>query len=105
MPVIDITAPPLEPQELADRLRRAPWRRYVSLGDSLTVGLGDPVEGYPNMAWTEATGQAFKQLLPDFESLHLGKPYLTARQVREEQLQPALDFEPDPATVPAGRND
>ena len=79
---------PLEPEELADRLRRAPWRRYVTLGDSLIVGLGDPVEGYPNMAWTEATGQAFTQLHPDFEFLNLGKPYLTARQVRETQLQP-----------------
>src|SRR3954454_8259627 len=100
-----MTAPPLEPEELADRLRRAPWRRYVTLGDSLIVGLGDLVEGYPNMAWTEATGQAFKQLHPDFEFLNLGKPYLTARQVRETQLQPALDFEPGLAAVLAGGND
>ena len=100
-----MTAPPLEPEELADRLRRARWRRYVTLGDSLIVGLGDPVEGYPNMAWTEAIGQAFKQLHPDFEFLNLGKPYLTARQVRETQLQPALDFEPHLATALAGGND
>src|SRR3954447_25916801 len=103
MPVIDVTTPPLEPQELADRLRRVRWRRYVVLGDSLIVGLGDPVAGYPNMAWTEAIGQAFKQLHPDFEFLNLVKPYLTARQVRDTQLQPALDFEPDLATVLAGR--
>ena len=45
MPVMDITAPPLEREELDDGLRRAPWRRFVSLGDSLIVGLGDPVEG------------------------------------------------------------
>ena len=100
-----MTAPPLEPEELADRLRRAPWRRYVTIGDSLVVGLGDPVEGYPDMAWTEATGQAFKQLHPDFEFLNLGERYLSARPVRETQLQPALDFEPDLATVLAGGND
>jgi lysophospholipase L1-like esterase len=105
MPVMDITAPPLEPEELADRLCRAPWRRFVTIGDSLTEGLGDPVEGYPNMAWAEAIGQAFKQLHPDFAFLNLGKRYLTARQVREMQLQPALDFEPDLATVLAGGND
>ena len=105
MPVIDVTAPPLEPEELADRLRRAPWRRYVTIGDSLTEGLGDPVEGYPNTAWAEAIGQAFKQLHPDFAFLNLGKRYLTARQVRETQLQPALAFEPDLATVLAGGND
>lgn len=105
MPFIDITAPPLEPDELADRLGRARWRRYVSLGDSLTVGLGDPVEGYPTMPWTEAVGQAFRERHPDFEFLKLGEPYVTARQVRETQLQPALDFEPDLATVLAGGND
>jgi lysophospholipase L1-like esterase len=102
---MDKTAAPLEPEELADRLRRAPWRRYVAIGDSLTEGLGDPVEGYPNMAWAEAIGQAFKQLHPDFAFLSLGRRYLTARQVRETQLQPALDFEPDLATVLAGGND
>lgn len=105
MPVIDITAPPLEPEELTGRLRRAPWRRYVAIGDSLTEGLGDAVEGYPNMPWPEATAQAFKQLHPDFEIINLGKRYLSARQVRETQLQPALDFEPDLVTVLAGGND
>jgi lysophospholipase L1-like esterase len=105
VPVMDMTAPPLESEELADRLRRAPWRRYVAIGDSLTEGLGDPVEGYPNMSWAEAPAQAFKRLHPDFTFLNLGKRYLTARQVRETQLQPALDFEPDLATVLAGGND
>src|SRR4051812_2182460 len=105
MPVVDITAPPLAPEELADRLRRAPWRRYVAIGDSLTEGLGDPVDGYPDMTWPEATAHAFQQLHPDFKFLNLGKRYLTARQVRETQLQPALDFEPDLVTVLAGGND
>jgi lysophospholipase L1-like esterase len=100
-----MTARPPEPEELADRLRRAPWRRYVTIGDSLTEGLGDPVEGYPNMAWADAIGHAFKQLHPDFAFLNLGKRYLTARQLRETRLQPALDFEPDLATVLAGGND
>ena len=105
MPVIDMTAPSLEPEELADRLRRAPWRRYVTIGDSVTEGLGDPVEGYPDMSWAEAIAQAFKQLHPDFAFLNLGKRYLTAREVRETQIQPALDFEPDLTTVLAGGND
>ncbi len=46
MPVVDFTAPRLGPEELADRLRRAPWRRYVAIGDSLTEGVGDPVRGF-----------------------------------------------------------
>lgn len=100
-----MTAPPLEPEELTDRLRRAPWRRYVTVGDSLIEGLGDPVEGYPNVGWPNATGQALKRLHPDFEHLNLGERYLTARQVRETQLQRAVDFQPDLATVLAGGND
>jgi lysophospholipase L1-like esterase len=102
---MDMTAPPLEPEELADRLRRAPWRRYVAIGDSVTEGLGDPVEGYPNRSWVESIADAFKRVHPDFEFLNLGERYLTARQVRETQLQPALDFEPDLTTVLAGGND
>jgi lysophospholipase L1-like esterase len=100
-----MTAPPLGPEELTDRLGRAPWRRYVAIGDSLTEGLGDPVEGYPDMPWAEAIADAFKQRHPDFAFLNLGTRYLAARQVRETQLQPALDFEPDLATVLAGGND
>lgn len=105
MPVVDFTAPRLGPEELADRLRRAPWRRYATLGDSLTEGLGDPVEGYPDLAWAQATANAFKEQHPDFEFLNLGQRYATAKQVRETQLQPALDFQPDLATVLAGGND
>ncbi|HEX8051465.1 MAG TPA: SGNH/GDSL hydrolase family protein [Thermoleophilaceae bacterium] len=105
MRAIDITAPPLEPEELTDRLRRAPWRRYVTLGDSLVEGIGDPVEGYPEMGWAEATGRTFKELHADFEFLNLGKRFLTADRVRMTQLQPALDFEPDLAAVLAGGND
>jgi lysophospholipase L1-like esterase len=105
MPATDITAPPLDPEQLADRLRRAPWRRYVAIGDSLTEGLGDPVEGYPHMSWTDSIARAFKRLHPDFEYLNLGERYLTARQVRETQLEAALAFAPDLATVVAGGND
>jgi lysophospholipase L1-like esterase len=105
MLVVDLTAPPLDPEELTDRLRRATWRRFAALGDSLVEGLGDPVDGYPTRSWPETTAQAFEQVHPDFEFLNLGKRYITSRQVRETQLQPALDFEPDLATVMAGGND
>lgn len=105
MRFVDITAPPLPADELTDRLRRAPWRRYAAIGDSLIEGLGDPVPGYPRMGWPDATAEAFKRAHPDFEYLNLGKRYLTARQVRETQLQRAVDFRPDLATVLAGGND
>lgn len=105
MPLVDLTAPPLGPDELTDRLRRAPWRRFVAIGDSLTEGLGDPVEGYPTTPWADGIADAFKQVHPDFAYLNLGKRYLAAREVRETQLQPAIDFGPDLASVLAGGND
>lgn len=105
MPFVDLTAAPLEPDELDERLRGAPWRRYVAIGDSLIEGLGDQVEGYPTTGWPDSTAQTFKRLHPDFEFLNLGQRYLTSRQVRENQLQAAVDFKPDLATVLAGGND
>ena len=105
MPTLDLTAPPHESEDLAGRLRSAPWRRCVAIGDSLTEGLGDSVEGYPDRPWADAIAHAFKELHSDFTFLNLGERYLTARQVRETQLQPALDFDPDLAIVLAGGND
>jgi lysophospholipase L1-like esterase len=105
MPLVDLTAPPLSPEEVTDRLSRAPWRRFVAIGDSLTEGLGDPVEGYPTIPWAEGIAKRLEEQHPDFAFLNLGKRYLSARQVRETQLQPAIDFRPDLASVLAGGND
>ena len=105
MPRVEHNAPELTEEQLTERLRRAPWRRFAALGDSLTEGLGDPVEGYPNRPWVPLVNERFRSLHPDFETLNLGKRYLTAAQVRETQLEPALEFGPDLASVLAGGND
>ena len=82
--IAGLAAPPLEPEELADRLRRAPWRRYVTIGDSLTEGLGDPVEGYPIGAFRSlessnlspsvyGPGRKFS-MAPVIESIEIDRP-------------------------------
>lgn len=105
MPTVDFSAPQPNSGFLLDRLREARWRRFAALGDSLTEGIGDDVAGYVRTPWVAAVATALKGLHPDFSFLNLGQRALTTRQIRETQLQPALEFKPDLASVLAGGND
>jgi lysophospholipase L1-like esterase len=82
-----------------------PWRRYVAIGDSTTEGLGDPTPGYPDVGWPDMVAEALRGIRPDLEYLNLGKRFLRSGEVREQQLEAALDFEPDLASVVVGGND
>jgi lysophospholipase L1-like esterase len=95
--------------DLADRARElfpeVPWRRYVAVGDSITEGIGDPVPGYPDGGWVPTVGRILKQLRPDFEHVNLAKRGLTTREVRQTQVERAIELEPDLVTVSSGGND
>lgn len=82
-----------------------PWRRYVAVGDSITEGLGDSVEGYPDGGWPLNVARALQGIEPGMEFVNLGKAYLTTREVRETQVERAVALEPDLITVSAGGND
>ncbi|MEU6409966.1 SGNH/GDSL hydrolase family protein [Microbispora sp. NPDC046933] len=78
--------------------------RLVTLGDSVTAGLGDPLPG--------GGRRGYARLLADSlggpgEVLfrNLGRSGATARDVAAEQLPLALSFRPTVATVLAGVND
>lgn len=86
-------------------LRHAPWRRLVVLGDSVAVGIGEPVEGYESLPWAERLARALGRQRPDLAYLNLGKRGLRAAEVRGTQLGPALSFGPDLAAVVCGGND
>ena len=86
-------------------LRRAPWRRFVVIGDSLAKGLAEPTEGYRPLTWAVRTAAALRRAQPDLAYLNLGVENLTAAQVRQSQLAAALDFAPDLAAVVCGGND
>jgi lysophospholipase L1-like esterase len=86
-------------------LKGAPWTRFAVLGDSLAEGLGEPTPGYRALPWADRTREALARQQPDLQYLNLGLRDLVAAEVRERQLQPALDFAPDLAAVVCGGND
>ncbi|MGO8701565.1 MAG: SGNH/GDSL hydrolase family protein [Limisphaerales bacterium] len=81
------------------------FERYVAIGDSSTEGLEDPdgAGGYRGLAnrLAEHVAQAQGGLL----YANLGVRGKRSREIREEQLGPALAMKPDLATVFAGSND
>lgn len=87
-------------------LTRAPWRRYVALGDSLSEGFGmDPVEGVQSSPWPQRVANALRESQPGLEFVNLSRRNLKADEIRAQQLDRALALEPDFATVTAGPND
>lgn len=82
------------------------FTRYVAIGDSSTEGLEDPGTDGRHRGWADRLALHVAQAQ--------GAPLLYAnlairgrktRQVREEQLAPALAMRPDLASVFAGTND
>jgi lysophospholipase L1-like esterase len=92
-------------REARGLFQSVPWRRYVAIGDSTTEGLGDPTPGYPDIGWPDMIAGSLRAVRADLDYLNAGERFLTARQVRESQLGPALEFEPDLASVVVGGND
>jgi lysophospholipase L1-like esterase len=92
-----------------------PYARYVALGDSSTEGLDDPIGSesprrYRGWADRLATHVAESQRAthPEAPPLHYANLAIRGRltrQVLETQLAPALEMQPDLATVFAGTND
>lgn len=96
-----------DPVALArERFAAVPWSRYVAIGDSVTEGaLGDAYPGYPDKGWAQMTADALRAVRPDLEFHNLGERYLTTRQIRERQLDRALELRPDLVTIVGGGND
>ncbi|MCW3006766.1 MAG: family lipolytic protein [Solirubrobacterales bacterium] len=88
-----------------DPLATAPWRRLVIVGDSIALGVGDPVDGYPHRGWTASIALALEAARPGLVHRNLGARGLLTEEVRETQLDAALAFRPDLAIVAAGGND
>lgn len=91
--------------EAAALLADAPWRRMVTIGDSVAEGVRDPVPGYRDLSWADRVEEALGMATPGFTARNLGRRDLVAAQIAAEQLEPALAFGPDLAVVVAGGND
>jgi len=107
MPTFDEASDPycLRDGESARLLAGHPWRRFVVLGDSVAEGLAEPVEGYSKLQLADRLAAELRAACPPLAYRNLGHRGLRAREVRAEQLQPALDFDPDLALVVCGGND
>lgn len=95
----------LDPETAAERLRHRPWQRLAVLGDSVTAGVRGPLDGYRDASFSERLIEALASTRPGFEAVNLAIPYLTVDEIREVQLEPALEFAPDAVLVSAGGND
>jgi lysophospholipase L1-like esterase len=77
------------------------WSHYVALGDSLTVGIGDPVAGVESLNWVERLARAMQPK----RCTNLAKRGQTSAQLLAGQLPQALALQPDVVSVLIGGND
>jgi lysophospholipase L1-like esterase len=81
------------------------FRRYVALGDSTTEGLDDPYPDGGFRGFADRLAGDLALIEPELRYANLAVRGRMAREVREQQLEPALVLEPDLASVVAGLND
>ncbi|WP_081907108.1 MULTISPECIES: SGNH/GDSL hydrolase family protein [Actinomycetes] len=81
------------------------YSRFVAIGDSQTEGMcdGDDVTGY--RGWADRLAERLSQDNPDFRYANLAVRGRRTRQIRDQQLYPALAMEPDLIAAPLGMND
>lgn len=79
--------------------------RYVAIGDSTVEGLEDPGPDGVYVGWADRLAGHLAAVHPDLTYANLAVRGMTAREVRDTQLDRALDLEPDIAVVVAGVND
>ncbi|MBC7869824.1 MAG: SGNH/GDSL hydrolase family protein [Chitinophagaceae bacterium] len=77
------------------------WQHFVALGDSLTEGVGDVVEGLESMSWADRVAQ----VLQPMHYTNLAKRGQTSDEVIATQLQTAFALQPDLVSVLMGGND
>jgi len=79
--------------------------RYVALGDSTTEGLDDPDGAGGYRGWADRLAERVAAEQGALAYANLGIRGRCARQIKDEQLAPALALRPDLSTVVAGMND
>ncbi|WP_405486546.1 SGNH/GDSL hydrolase family protein [Nocardia sp. NBC_00511] len=86
-------------------LAGAPWTRYAVVGDSLSLGTGDPTPGYGTQGWPDRVAAVLRAVRPDLAYLNVSEIGATTTRTLEHQLEPLLDFAPDLLHLPCGAND
>lgn len=81
------------------------FERYVAIGDSSTEGLDDPDGRGRYRGWADRFAERIARTQGSLLYANLAIRGRHTREVLDQQLQPALDMEPDLATVFTGTND
>lgn len=81
------------------------FSRYVAIGDSTTEGLDDPDGQGGFRGWADRLAERIAAEQGELLYANLAVRGRLTRQIRAEQLAPALRLAPDLATVVAGMND
>ncbi len=83
-----------------------PWRRYVALGDSLTEGLQDLDAAGNPVGWADRLAQHLAdRARADISYANLAIRGRLLAPILAEQVEPALDLEPDLVSIWGGGND
>jgi lysophospholipase L1-like esterase len=81
------------------------YERYVAIGDSTSEGLNDHDGRGGFRGWSNRLAERIAARQGSILYANLAVRGRTTRQIRDEQLAPALAMRPDLATVVAGTND
>jgi lysophospholipase L1-like esterase len=95
----------LSPAEESELVAGHPWSRFVVLGDSIAMGMGDPTEGYVTATWGGRVAAALAREHDGVTYANLARHRAKAADIRDSQLGPALDLEPDLVALIGGGND
>lgn len=92
---------------LARPVEEHSWHRYVAMGDSFTMGYGDPDPLSPGgyRGWADFVSKELSHGQSDFSYANLAIRGAKIRQVVERQLPQAIHLAPDLVTFQAGGND
>jgi lysophospholipase L1-like esterase len=82
-----------------------PWQHYVALGDSFTAGAGDAVAGVAPQGAADQLAAALRTAHPTLRYDNLARPNLTSSEICKQQLETALQLQPDLVSIVAGAND
>jgi lysophospholipase L1-like esterase len=95
----------LSPAEESELLAGHPWSRFAVLGDSIAMGMGDPTEGYVTATWGGRVAAALATERDGVTYANLAQHRAKAADIRDSQLGPTLDLEPDLVAIIGGGND
>ena len=89
----------------AELLSGAPWRRFASIGDSLSAGTSDPTPGYGRLGWADRVADVLRRVVPELAYLNSAVVGATTADTLREQVAPVQAFVPDLLHLPSGAND